>query len=321
MSDNRTIFKKAADAVYPVVRYIRYKKNTHSVSPVDLFHLQNKDGLFVHPDFIIRYLFIEEYFGKNTSDTNGIDLYKKMQDFRRKDSNGDEMTERFINVIQSYQQNGHLTAHPIRVDRSFLIRDGSHRTAAALYLDLPEITVHHTKIDLPVNRKLAVFEENGFTAEELQLVNDKTQQLLDKYNHPLNIILLGPAAEYAEDVKNQLSSFGQVISCESVKCSVSDLFKLHTNITGTDNKNFSIHKPSLKPYRKEYATIRIIVKNPEVVIDSNHPKPVLKQSALIKDCICGIIGDKINASGQFVYVPSNYGQNDKIFGFISQLHK
>ena len=305
MADNKNILKKAADAVYPVIDYIKYKKNTFSISPADLFHLQNKGGLFVRPDLIIRYLFIEEYFGENTSHINGIALYKKMQDFRRKNSSGDEMIERFTKVIKSYQQNGHMASHPVEVDRNLFIRDGSHRTAAAMYLGLDEITVHYTEIDLPVAKKLAVFEENGFTDEEKQLVADKTQQLLDRYNQPLQIVLGNIDEDKAMGICRSLTEFGTVTNCGHLSCNKKDsstLVKKLLKAKDARSSGISIE------YDNALYIAEIKLANPEYMEIKSAGAPVLSPSAAMEKLLSEKLADN---KPSFFVVPENFGQNHR----------
>ena len=151
---------------------------------------------------VVRYLFVENYFGKNDC---GEKLYRKMQSARIGENQ--QPVDRFNSLISSYEEKGYDPSSYILVKQNLSIRNGSHRGALALYYGTP-ITCYVEKDSDFVTYPAKWFEENGFSTEEMETIHSKTNMLAEKYNEPLNIVLTNNAVQFAEKLRDALSPFG-----------------------------------------------------------------------------------------------------------------
>jgi len=296
--------------IYPSIEHIIRKCNSVPVCPADLFFAQTKDGVFSRPDMIVRYLFIENYFGKNNY---GTELYKKMQTARINETQ--EPVDRFNALIQSYEKNGYNPESYILVSQNMAVRNGSHRGALALYYNTP-LTCFVEKHNNFVQYELSWFRENGFTDEEISLITSCTEKLYDALNRPLNIVLFGSSADEADEVCSALSSYGTVENCErrtlgEVECY--NLFRRLYRANDLYNKNNDL-KVTVK--RPETAFIKLRLNSPSVKGAENdeirllkgfyHYKlPVISQISDMRSAIL----DKTFVKDELMFIPHNFSQN------------
>lgn len=131
-------------------------------------------------DIIIRYMFIEHYYGKPN---NGLELYSTMQRTRVKynkhvpkyrDDNG----KRFVQLIKSFEKKGYDSNYPIQLNKYFVVFDGCHRLALALYHNIEEVDVcFNEPVDFVPNYSLNWFDEVNLS-EYKEIIRKKYQDIL-----------------------------------------------------------------------------------------------------------------------------------------------
>ncbi|MGJ9385331.1 UDP-N-acetylglucosamine 2-epimerase [Salipaludibacillus sp. CF4.18] len=142
----------------------------------ELLNKQMTSNHFNRVDIVIRYLAIEEYFGKNRV---GFKLYRKMQKTRRNYSpkklalreNG------YKRLIKSIEKKGFQSDSPVRVDSNMQLLDGSHRMACALFFNIEEVPVKRLKRTLNVDYSIDWFKDQGFTKNEIRIIEEKLVEL------------------------------------------------------------------------------------------------------------------------------------------------
>lgn len=178
------------------------------MSVSDVFFMQLDQQELLRYDIVIRYLAIENYYGKND---DGFMLYRKMQDKRIREGYGNESEERFRKLIASYEGGGYRKDSCIVVDKNLSLIDGSHRIALHLYLGLGTISV----LILPTKKpspdySIDWFFQKGFTNAEIDRILEKGKELTEKSNIGLSCVIWSPAAGLSDDIIRDLRCFGRV---------------------------------------------------------------------------------------------------------------
>ena len=131
-------------------------------------------------DIVVRYLAIEEYFGKNQI---GYDLYLKMQAKRKNQDTFEETVmrlERFKEIILNWKENGYNPKSKISCDCNLNLLDGSHRLALALYFGTLKMYCTCYGYEKKIEYSLNWFIEHGFNQEEINQILNKSEELLKK---------------------------------------------------------------------------------------------------------------------------------------------
>lgn len=139
-----------------------------------LYMLQDTESGFNRLDMIVRYLAIEEYYGKNNF---GFQLYRKMQGKRINLSYVDESEEKFRKLILSWETKGYDKQSGISLDSRLLLIDGSHRMALALYHGYNKISCKIYKRKVNYLYGVDWFVENGFTNDEIEKILSKEKEI------------------------------------------------------------------------------------------------------------------------------------------------
>lgn len=115
---------------------------------------------------LLRYRTIEAFYSK---DDKWWDYYNMMQQKRvaqkpiipREKANNEKA---FKTLIKNIEKNGFNYDFPITINRKFRLIDGSHRLVAALYFDIPFVSVNMNSdtIDMNPEYSLTWFKDNGF---------------------------------------------------------------------------------------------------------------------------------------------------------------
>jgi len=105
-----------------------YKYATVNIRDLFLCQFSN-ESIFNRFDIIVRYLAIENYYGKNDF---GFKMYSKMQSKRLNNENS-ECESNFRELIKSYEENGYMVDSYIECDNEFKLFDGSHRLSLNIY--------------------------------------------------------------------------------------------------------------------------------------------------------------------------------------------
>ena len=168
-----------------------------TVSTVDLFLSQYTNNEFNAVDIVVKYLAIEEYYGKNNY---GFEMYRKMQMKRV----GEDWNERFKQLIKSFESGIDMKLW-IEVDLNYSIHDGAHRLALAIYHECPNIPIRVFNVDV-IRRtyNLKWFVDSGFSNNELNIIQDKLMELLNKTRKEYYCVLWPPARKYYWDILQDL---------------------------------------------------------------------------------------------------------------------
>ena len=138
--------------MYCLKNYLIKRKKFYDVNHVYkirtqlLFKKMMKDIDFSY-DIYFRIAVIEEYFRKNDKIW---DLYDLMQNKRISQFSyiPDEMRnhkDSFIKLIESVHKNGISNKYPILINEDYLVIDGAHRMACAIYFKIPYVYVYTNK--------------------------------------------------------------------------------------------------------------------------------------------------------------------------------
>lgn len=291
-----------------------HKPHTHLISVADLLYLQNYNGTFVRPDMIIRYLFIENYYGVQHNGIDAADMYIRMQDFRRYEGYGQIAADKFVNLIKIFENKGYNPAYPIETDKSLLIRDGSHRTALAVYFNAPFVSVHPSDTPFAFAQKLALFENNGFSDVEKQYISDKYAQLLKKHNYPIKILVWNNNTDYLEKIHHKLNEFGTVTNIEEYSLHNRNTLFLQHCIHMLGDNEFCLNKTKNKEKLTVF-NLEINCTEFETVADTR--KPVIKQCRYIAEFFNSLSLDtKLPVN---FFVPCNFGVNQRITNVMSKI--
>lgn len=113
-----------------------------TIKTFDLFSNCMLDNDFSY-DIFFRMAVIEEYI-KNNDEI--WELYNKMQSIRASQIRQVprymiDHKDEFIKLINNFRQNGYDFEKPILINKNYLIIDGAHRMACALFFDVPEVAI------------------------------------------------------------------------------------------------------------------------------------------------------------------------------------
>ncbi|MDD4082618.1 MAG: hypothetical protein PHD05_04490 [Sphaerochaetaceae bacterium] len=133
-------------------------------------------------DVIIRYLAIENYYGKNN---NGFELYNNMMDARVKNreklKGRNDNGVRFKELIKSFEEKGFDNDYPIQLNKYFLLGEGSHRLALALYFNVKEVPVCFlNQLNIVVDYSADWFDRVGLNEFRLIIENEYIRILKEK---------------------------------------------------------------------------------------------------------------------------------------------
>tara|TARA_Y100000034_G_C6779623_1_gene348352 strand:- start:347 stop:850 length:504 start_codon:yes stop_codon:yes gene_type:complete len=140
----------------------------------ELIDKQIVDGYFNRVDIIVRYMYIEFFFGQ-THKVDPYKLYKKMCTRRlghteHADSEDKVMTfvMSYNSLIESVYQNGfyHNSSILLNNESDKKLIDGSHRIAVGLYFGLEELPVEYDNSDRLYKFGFDWFEKNNFSKIE-----------------------------------------------------------------------------------------------------------------------------------------------------------
>lgn len=126
---------------------------------------------------LVRYLAIENYFGKNNY---GYEIYTKVQGKLFGEAAAGRRLLSFCKLINDWKSKGCVLDTNILLDKNFEILDGAHRIALARYYQMEEINCDIYDCTLHSSEwredKLFLKEDTlilfGFTDEEIRIIKD-----------------------------------------------------------------------------------------------------------------------------------------------------
>lgn len=117
-------------------------------------------------DIWVRFLAIDNYYGKNT---DGFDIYNEIQHYRVSQKkiiprHQYDNEENFRNLIASFEKNGFMKEYPLCLNKDFMVIDGAHRLALALYMgiEMVPVTFKEKYYDVDFDYSIKWLEDNGF---------------------------------------------------------------------------------------------------------------------------------------------------------------
>ena len=155
-------------------------------------------------------------------------------------------------------------------------------------------------MDMPVERKLEMYEKNGFSDMEKQAVADKISHLLDKFNHPLYIVILGSDTSAVNNISDEISKYGTITDINSVLLSS----KEHSSLINQLSDRKSVRKNTSVIYENTVHIINLKISQPEYDTPYSHIYPAIKQAKSIK-----------------IYLQEQFAQNKEIVALVPQNFK
>jgi hypothetical protein len=184
----------------PVINYLHIQCDVR-----ELFFQQRKNDKFNRYDIVVRYLAIENYYGKNDF---GFDLYEKMQI----DRVGESSVESFKKLLFSYEKNGYDSSSEIELYSDLHLFDGSHRIAIALYNGAEykiSCKVRSDKADIFYG--IEWFIEKGFSTQSIKIIQQKYEQISNSIMIPFACTLWSPVQEYFDEITEKLLYVAKVM--------------------------------------------------------------------------------------------------------------
>ena len=162
-------------------------ENTYMKYSVKKMFLKQYRNLTLNrADIVVRYLAIEQYYGKNDY---GFDLYSRMQKLRKAETH---TLDKFLKLIKSTELNGFSDDYPITMMSNFELFDGSHRIAIALFFGIDFIPVKIIKTVKDITYSYDFFT-SIFSTKEVEVIKAKEKQIYEdslKYKNFINSIYL-----------------------------------------------------------------------------------------------------------------------------------
>ena len=146
----------------------------------DLVNSQVIDEYFNRVDIIVRYMYIEFFFGE-THKVNPYELYKKMCTKRLGKTEHADTEDKVMNFVMNYNsliesvyQNGFYVNSKILLnnENDKKLIDGSHRIAVAVYFGLNEIPVTYDSSNRLYKYGFDWFLENDFSDIETSEIEE-----------------------------------------------------------------------------------------------------------------------------------------------------
>lgn len=168
-----------------------------TLKATDLFLAQYVENEFNAVDIVVKYLAIENFYGKNDF---GLELYRKLQLKRV----NEDWNERYIKLMKSFETGIDMESW-LQLDLNYSIHDGAHRLALALYHGYEYVPVNIFNVD--IHRRYygwKWFEDNDFTKSEIALIYQKLNEILEICRKPYFCILWPPARFEFTNIANSL---------------------------------------------------------------------------------------------------------------------
>lgn len=286
---NKVIEEKGVSTDFPIFE----NKNfcIVEIPTNDLVLAQFKNNTYNAMDIIVKYLAIENYYGKNNF---GFKLYNKMQEKRVNEN----WEQRYKELIKNVEKNGFNIDYPIETDINYSIHDGAHRLALALYYGLENVTVKAYNIDMSRRTyDMEWFNNNSFSIEELKIIKEKYKEIFEKINQPYYCVLWTPARNVFDKIEKEIPNVEDGIKVVDDKNLVlsKDVFKKFMyDIYFTDDilqykldmkYNYlinSITKDNLNQNQMALRLVKVLIDNPDFRMKTFTGLPQSKKTMRIK---------------------------------------
>ncbi|HHV96231.1 MAG TPA: ParB N-terminal domain-containing protein [Clostridiaceae bacterium] len=231
-------------------------------------------------DTVVRYLAIEEYYGKNDY---GFNLYKKMQKVRGQNLHN---IERFSELIKSIEKHGFYRESSILVDLNMQLIDGSHRLAYALYFNEERIPIRIQPQLTNIKYDIEWFRSAGFNDQEINIICEKQKDIIQKKGIYFVATLWPPVQEYFDDITKELGQEYIILSVKDYTFQNDQEFA--ATIKGLyavdDIEDWKIDKKIeyMRDYDKKIRVITFDIGDPEFRAKTRNNKPISMEVERIK---------------------------------------
>lgn len=304
-----------------ISRYQEKKAKHIEMNIYDLFFQQNHVDGFNRLDIIVRYLAIENYFGKNDF---GFELYSKMQEKRMGKEHALVSIGIFKELIDSWTKRGYDSTSEIECDCNLQLFDGSHRMALALYTKQNTIfcKVYGFVNDVVYGKEW--FVENGFTIEEIKKILDKYEQICSNCVPQGTIAcILWPTVEmYFEEITTKLGLLFKISDCNDIEFSDETFVRAVKGIYHIDDvEEWKIDKKIERMSKEEKKIIRLIRLNIDVpnyrlkaINNATISMTGEKIKTIIRNCYRNLVDDYFYDI--IIHTGDNYTQSQYIYGLF-----
>lgn len=291
-----------------------------SVSVADLFFRHFNNMELLRCDIVVRYLAIENYYGKNNV---GFTMYAKMQNARKKwfasslngaeETNSHEAVKQFRKLIESYEKRGYDNDSHIILDRNLSLIDGSHRMALALYHGIRNITALVINFDHPVDYCIDWFLSVGFTQEEIDLIKSTSLKLRNQCNHPFSCVIWSPAVKLSDSIIHDLGYYGKVESVKRYSYKKEEYKNIVRAVYAIDDiEKWKIEKKLEHMPGMELVVAGIKIDEPSFRVKSATGKPISQRVERMKKAIRGRYRAQIDDYffDTILHIADNHQQSD-----------
>ena len=140
-------------------------------------------------DIWVRFLAIDNYYKKNT---NGFEIYNEVQHYRVNQKkiiprNQYDNEETFRKLISSFEKNGFMKEYPLCLNKDFMVIDGAHRLALALYngIEMVPVCFQEKYYDVDFDYSVQWMKNNGFD-KYIDLLMEQYERIENKYGSKVN---------------------------------------------------------------------------------------------------------------------------------------
>ena len=116
--------------------------------------------------------------------------------------------------------------YPIKVFKNGELKDGSHRIACSLYFNINKIPITYLNTNKNIVYLLKWFKENNFTKKEIELIEQKYNNVILDKNLFFIITLWPPVYNYFNEIEKNINKKYNIIKTLNIKLNDSELKKL-----------------------------------------------------------------------------------------------
>ncbi len=172
-----------------------------------------RNGRFNRYDLFVRYLAMQGILN-NTGES--LHLYTRMQKVRKVDFHG---VDRFRDLIKSAEKYGLDPDSRVEIFTNGKLSDGAHRIVLALHYGKDFVSVRVTSPPKEVCYDRAWFESNGFTIQELSLLDQTKDMLFLRHGLYFQFVLWPPLQPFFEEVTEKISREYSIRQCNDLNFS------------------------------------------------------------------------------------------------------
>lgn len=310
-----------------IEKYKKWNKERKSIIiPIDVHEIvlqQNCSEGFNRFDIVVRYLAIEEYYGRNNI---GYNLYLKMQQKRKTSETVDQIEERlrrFKKIILDWEINGYRNESEIICDSGLNLLDGSHRLALSLYFGTKIINCKVYAYTKEIEYGLDWFLANGFTDQEMNYMLDKWNEIKKQCKKNYACILWNSVSNKFDEITKELKWKCEVLDYKDFVFKEETYKRLVKGIYSIDDiEDWKVDKKIEAMKERENYNIRVIsfqLDVPHYRIKKISKKFISRECENIKKIIRSRYKDEISnyIHDIIIHIADNYEQSDFIFNLLN----